>query len=48
MKYLWQAAVLFLGINAVLYGTREVWPTANYETDISAIQRATALEQQGR
>ena len=45
MKHLWKAAVLFLGVSAILYGTQDVWPGANFKNDVATIKRATASEQ---
>ena len=47
MKHLWKAAVLFVTINAILYGTNKVWDSQQFVTQIQGIQRATIQEQQG-
>ena len=47
MKHLWKAAVLFVTINAILYGTNVVWDSGSFTGEIQKIQRATIQEQQG-
>ena len=47
MKHLWKAAVLFITINAILYGTNKVWDSQGFETEIQGIQRQTIQEQKG-
>ena len=45
MKHLWKAAVLFVGLSAVFYGTKDVWPQAGFANDVAKIQKQTVDEQ---
>ena len=45
MKHLWKAAVLFIGLTAAMYGTKDVWPGANFKTDVATIRRSTISQQ---
>ena len=45
MKHLWKAAVMFLGFTAIIYGTTEVWPAANFKNDVNTIKTKTKRDQ---
>jgi hypothetical protein len=46
MKQAWKAIVLFLGLNAVIYGTVDIWPAAEYKSNVDSIKQSTRREQQ--